>query len=100
MCGGGGRCYCISLNVGTERSVDVLRENLYEADLKTKVGALSALEKIASDEAVDALSEFVRKQTGPPFALAVSSLRVANPHRAMPKLLRDLAGTTRRIERR
>jgi HEAT repeat protein len=77
-------------DVGSERSVDVLRENLYEADLKIKVGVLSALEKIASDEAVDALSEFVRKQTGPPFALAVSSLRLANPHRAMPKLLEIL----------
>ncbi|MBA3809994.1 MAG: HEAT repeat domain-containing protein [Solirubrobacterales bacterium] len=76
--------------VGSERSINALRDNLYQNDLKTKVEAVLALARIASDEAVDALSEFLRKHTGPPFALAVNSLRIANAHRVMPTLIEIL----------
>ena len=76
--------------VGGGRSVEALRANLYHPDLKSKTGSVLALCEIRTDGAVDALSEFVRVQNGPPFALAVHSLGVAHAQRAMPELIEIL----------
>jgi HEAT repeat protein len=80
--------------VGSERSIDALRSNLGRRDLKTKVGAVLALQSLGTDDAVDALVEFLRKQTGTPFALAVHSLGVADARRAIPGLI-DILGQRR-----
>jgi HEAT repeat protein len=76
--------------VGSERSIDELRRSLEEDDVKTKIAAISALEGVGSDEAVDVLGECVRTQTGPPFTFAARALWTVDARRAMPVFMRAL----------
>jgi HEAT repeat protein len=77
-------------DVGTGRSVEALRANLRQPDLKTAVAAGAALSGIGTDEAIDALADFVRTGTGPPFTFAVHDLGIARAARARPALIETL----------
>jgi HEAT repeat protein len=72
---------------GSERSVEVLQDNLRHRDVKTKAAAVAALGEIGTDEAATVLGEFLLTQNGAPFAMAAYTLRRTQSSRAMPLLL-------------
>jgi HEAT repeat protein len=77
--------------VGTERSIGVLRTNLRSADERTQVNAVFALGHIGTDEAADALIEcLAMKKTGPRFGFALKSLTEGQAARARPAFIRAL----------
>lgn len=77
--------------VGTDRSIGVLRMNLRSADKRTQVKAVFALTHIGTDEAADALIEcLAMKKTGPRFGFAVKSLTEGHAARARPAFVRTL----------
>lgn len=77
--------------VGTERSIEVLRANLRSTDVKAQVCAVFALAHIGTDEAADALIEcLAMKKTGPRFAFALKSLTEGHAARARPAFIRTL----------
>jgi HEAT repeat protein len=76
--------------VGTERSIDVLRANLRSADTKSQVRAVFALAHIGTEEAVDALIDSLAVTTGHCFTFAVKSLAEDHAARARPAFIRTL----------
>jgi HEAT repeat protein len=68
--------------VGTERSIDVLRANLRSQDVKSQVRAVFALAHIGTEEAADALIDSLAVTTGPGFTFAVKSLAEGRAARA------------------
>lgn len=86
--------------VGTERSIEVLRANLQSADVKAQVRAVFALAHIGTDEAADALIEcLAMKKTGPRFAFALKSLTEGHAARARPAFIRTLEERRRELRR-
>jgi HEAT repeat protein len=76
--------------VGTERSIGVLRTNLRSADTRSQVGAVFALARIDTEGATDALIDCLAMETGPRFTFAVKSLAELRASRAIPALIRTL----------
>jgi HEAT repeat protein len=76
--------------VGTERSIEVLRANLRSADVKTQVRAVFALAHVGTERAVDALIDSLAVTTGPGFTFAVKSLAGDHAARARPAFVRTL----------
>jgi HEAT repeat protein len=76
--------------MGTERSIDVLRENLLSTDVKSQVRAVFALAHIGTAQAVDALIDSLAVTTGPGFTFAVKSLAEDHAARARPAFVRML----------
>jgi HEAT repeat protein len=76
--------------VGTERSVEVLRANLRSADVKAQVRAVFALAHVGTEQAVDALIDSLAVTSGPGFTLAVKSLAGNHALRARPAFVRTL----------
>ena len=76
--------------VGTERSIGILRSNLRSADTKSRVRAVFALARIGSEQAADALIDSLAVTTGPGFAFAVKSLAEDHAVRARPAFVRTL----------
>jgi HEAT repeat protein len=76
--------------VGTPQSIDVLRESLRSADVKSQVSAVFALAHIRTNEAVDVLIECLGMETGPRFGFATKSLAEIGSLRALPALIRTL----------
>jgi HEAT repeat protein len=76
--------------VGTERSIDVLRANLRSADVKGHVRAVFALAHIGTEQAADALIDSLAVTTGPGFTFAVKSLAQDHAARARPAFVRTL----------
>ncbi|HEV3033930.1 MAG TPA: hypothetical protein VGX72_03990 [Solirubrobacteraceae bacterium] len=76
--------------VGTERSIDVLRANLRSQDVKSQVRAVFALAHIGTEEAADALIDSLAVTTGPGFTFAVKSLAEGRAARARPAFVRTL----------
>jgi HEAT repeat protein len=77
--------------IGTERSIGVLRTNLRSTNERTQVHAVFALAHIGTDEAVEALIEcLAMKKTGPRFAFALKSLTEGHAARARPAFIRTL----------
>jgi HEAT repeat protein len=72
---------------GSERSVEVLQDNLRHRDIRTKAAAVAALGEIGTDEAATTLGEFLLTQNGSPFAMAAYTLRRTQSSHAMPLLL-------------
>lgn len=77
--------------VGTERSIDVLRANLRSADVKSHARAVFALAHIGTEQAADALIDSLAVTTGPGFTFAVKSLAEDHAARARPAFVRTLA---------
>lgn len=76
--------------VGTERSIDVLRANLRSTDVKGRVRAVFALAHIGTEQAADALIDSLAVTTGPGFTFAVKSLAEDHATRARPAFVRTL----------
>jgi HEAT repeat protein len=76
--------------VGTERSLEVLRASLRSTDVKVQVRAVFALAHIGTERAVDALSDSLAVITGPGFTFAVKSLAEGHAARARPAFVRTL----------
>jgi HEAT repeat protein len=76
--------------VGTERSIDVLRANLRSTDVKGQVRAVFALAHIGTEQAADALIDSLAVTTGPGFTFAVKSLAEDHAARARPAFVRTL----------
>jgi HEAT repeat protein len=76
--------------VGTERSIDILRANLWSADVKGHVRAVFALAHIGTEQAADALIDSLAVTTGPGFTFAVKSLAEDYAARARPAFVRAL----------
>ncbi len=76
--------------VGTERSIGVLRANLRSDDVKGQVRAVFALAHIGTEQAADALIDSLAVTTGPGFSFAVKSLAEDHAARARPAFVRAL----------
>jgi HEAT repeat protein len=76
--------------VGSEASVEVLRENLRARDFNLGVDAVHALARIGSDAAIDALIECLAMEPTPRLTMAAVALRRLRPAQAVPAIIRCL----------
>lgn len=88
--------------VGTERSIGVLGENLRSSDTKSQVRAVLALAHIGTEEAADTLIDSLAVISGPCFTFTVKALAVEYAERAMPALIQTLeqrGGELRQVDK-
>lgn len=76
--------------VGTERCVSVLGQNLRSDDPQSQTRAALALGRIGTDAAADALIEALDLDTGPRFTFALKILGDAHAHQARAAFIRVL----------
>src|ERR1700679_3612078 len=76
--------------VGTERSIEILRANLQSTDTRSQVRAVFALARIGTEGAVDALIDCLDMRTGPRFTFAVKALADLRAPQIVPALIRTL----------
>jgi HEAT repeat protein len=76
--------------VGSERSVDVLRQSLRSSDNQLSVRAVFALAHIGTEKATEALIESLSMDTTPRFTFAVDSLGKMGARNAIPALIHCL----------
>lgn len=76
--------------MGTDRSIDILRANLGSTDIKSQVRAVFALAHIGTETAADVLIDSLAVTTGPGFTFAVKSLAESHAARARTAFVRTL----------
>lgn len=73
-----------------ELCVATLRDDLCSSNANVAVGAVLGLERIGTDEATDALIDYLKMKPGPNLTMVVVSLKRLHAGRAVPSLVRCL----------
>jgi HEAT repeat protein len=76
--------------LGTEASLEVLRDSLHSADINVTLDAVHALARIGNDAAVDALAECLSMDATTRLTMAAVSLRQLRSRRAVPAVIHCL----------